>query len=56
MPEEVNRLLADAVTDLLFTAEQGAVANLVREGVSADRIVFAGNVMSTPSTATGTAS
>jgi UDP-N-acetylglucosamine 2-epimerase (non-hydrolysing) len=45
MPEEVNRILTDAVSDLLFTTERGAAANLAREGVSADRVVFAGNVM-----------
>ncbi len=44
MPAEVNRILIDAVSDLLFTTERGAAANLAREGVSADRIVFAGNV------------
>jgi UDP-N-acetylglucosamine 2-epimerase (non-hydrolysing) len=45
MPEEVNRVLTDAVSDLLFTTERGAAENLAREGVPADRIVFVGNVM-----------
>jgi UDP-N-acetylglucosamine 2-epimerase (non-hydrolysing) len=45
MPEEVNRILTDAVSDLLFTTERGAHDNLAREGVAADRIVFVGNVM-----------
>ena len=45
MPEEVNRILTDAVSDLLFTTERGAADNLAREGVAPDRIVFAGNVM-----------
>jgi UDP-N-acetylglucosamine 2-epimerase (non-hydrolysing) len=45
MPEEINRVVTDAVADLLFTTEEGASANLLREGVAAEKIVFAGNVM-----------
>ncbi|MGH7301092.1 MAG: non-hydrolyzing UDP-N-acetylglucosamine 2-epimerase [Candidatus Rokuibacteriota bacterium] len=45
MPEEVNRVLTDAVSDLLFTTEPSAGENLVREGIAAERIHFAGNVM-----------
>lgn len=45
MPEEVNRVLTDAVSDLLFTTEASAGENLAREGVAADRIHFVGNVM-----------
>lgn len=45
MPEEVNRVLTDAIADLLFTTEDGARDNLLREGVSAERIHFVGNVM-----------
>lgn len=45
MPEEVNRVLTDAISDLLFTTERDAEANLVREGVAAERIHFVGNVM-----------
>lgn len=45
MPEEVNRVLTDAVSDLLFTTEPSANDNLVREGVAADKIHFVGNVM-----------
>jgi UDP-N-acetylglucosamine 2-epimerase (non-hydrolysing) len=45
MPEEVNRVLTDAVSDLLFTTEPSADENLAREGVSADRVHFVGNVM-----------
>ena len=45
MPEEVNRVLTDALSDLLFTTEPEAGKNLAREGVSADKIHFVGNVM-----------
>jgi UDP-N-acetylglucosamine 2-epimerase (non-hydrolysing) len=45
MPEEVNRVLTDAVSDLLFTTEPDANDNLAREGVSDDKIHFVGNVM-----------
>lgn len=45
MPEEINRVLTDQLSDLLFTTEGGAEANLCREGISADRIFFVGNVM-----------
>jgi UDP-N-acetylglucosamine 2-epimerase (non-hydrolysing) len=45
MPEEVNRVLTDAVSDLLFTSEEGARDNLVREGIDGTRIHFVGNVM-----------
>jgi UDP-N-acetylglucosamine 2-epimerase (non-hydrolysing) len=45
MPEEVNRVLTDAISDLLFTTEAEASENLGREGVSADKIHFVGNVM-----------
>jgi UDP-N-acetylglucosamine 2-epimerase (non-hydrolysing) len=45
MPEEVNRVLTDAIADVLFTTEPAAAENLAREGVPADRIHFVGNVM-----------
>lgn len=45
MPEEINRLVTDAITDIFFTTEAEANANLTREGVEAKRIHFAGNVM-----------
>jgi UDP-N-acetylglucosamine 2-epimerase (non-hydrolysing) len=45
MPEEVNRVLTDQISDLLFTTERGAEANLLREGIAAERIHFVGNVM-----------
>ena len=45
MPEEINRVLTDQISDLLFTTEQHAHENLVREGIEASRIHFVGNVM-----------
>lgn len=45
MPEEVNRVLTDRLSDLLLIPSRDATANLLAEGVSEDRIVFAGNVM-----------
>jgi UDP-N-acetylglucosamine 2-epimerase (non-hydrolysing) len=45
MPEEINRKLTDAISDLLFVTEQSGVENLEREGVPAGRIFLVGNVM-----------
>lgn len=45
MPEEVNRILTDAISDLLLTTSEDADENLKTEGVSADKIKFVGNVM-----------
>jgi UDP-N-acetylglucosamine 2-epimerase (non-hydrolysing) len=45
MPEEVNRVLTDAISDFLFTPSRDANDNLLREGVAPQRIHFVGNVM-----------
>jgi UDP-N-acetylglucosamine 2-epimerase (non-hydrolysing) len=45
MPEEINRLVTDAIADLLWTPSPDADANLRREGVAADKIVRVGNIM-----------
>lgn len=45
MPEEINRILTDQISDLLFTTEKSGRENLLREGIHASRIHFAGNVM-----------
>jgi len=45
MPEEINRLLTDAVADLLLVSEPSGVANLRREGVAEAKIRLVGNVM-----------
>ncbi len=45
MPEEINRVVADQLTDLLFTHSPEAAGNLLAEGVQADRIHYVGNTM-----------
>jgi UDP-N-acetylglucosamine 2-epimerase (non-hydrolysing) len=45
MPEEVNRILTDHVSDLLFVTEESGLQNLRNEGISADKIHFVGNTM-----------
>lgn len=45
MPEEINRILTDQIADLLLTPSADADANLLREGIPAERIVRVGNVM-----------
>jgi UDP-N-acetylglucosamine 2-epimerase (non-hydrolysing) len=45
MPEEINRVLTDQISDLLLTTERSALANLEREGISAERVHFVGNLM-----------
>lgn len=45
MPEEINRLLTDSISDFLFCTEQSGVDNLLREGISREKIFFVGNVM-----------
>jgi len=45
MPEEINRILSDSVSDLLFITEKEAEMNLLREGVLPHKIHFVGNVM-----------
>jgi UDP-N-acetylglucosamine 2-epimerase (non-hydrolysing) len=45
MPEEVNRILTDQISDLLFTTERSALDNLLREGIPEERVHFVGNVM-----------
>jgi UDP-N-acetylglucosamine 2-epimerase (non-hydrolysing) len=45
MPEEINRLCTDAISDLLFTTDTLALKNLCHEGVAAEKIHFVGNTM-----------
>jgi len=45
MPEEINRLVTDAIADLLWTPSRDADENLIREGVAPAKIDFVGNVM-----------
>lgn len=45
MPEEINRIVTDSISDYLFVSEEDALANLAREGVPASKIFHVGNVM-----------
>jgi len=45
MPEEINRILTDALADHLFVTEEDAISNLLKEGRPRDRIHLVGNVM-----------
>ncbi len=45
MPEEINRILTDKITDYYFVTEQSGYDNLVKEGVSDKAIHFVGNTM-----------
>ncbi len=45
MPEEINRKLTDAISDLLFVTEQSGIENLKHEGVPDEKIFLVGNVM-----------
>lgn len=45
MPEEINRVLTDQISDILFITEKKAIDNLKREGVDESRVHFVGNVM-----------
>ncbi len=45
MPEEINRILTDSISDLLYVTEPSGVEHLTREGVAEDRIRLVGNVM-----------
>ena len=45
MPEEINRIVTDSISQLLFTTEQSGSANLQREGVAPEQVHFVGNTM-----------
>jgi UDP-N-acetylglucosamine 2-epimerase (non-hydrolysing) len=45
MPEEINRVLTDSISDLFYTTSETAVQNLLKIGVNPDKIVFTGNTM-----------
>ena len=45
MPEEINRVLTDQISDVLYTTERSAADTLGREGIAAERVAFVGNVM-----------
>ena len=45
MPEEINRMVTDSITDYFFTTTEWAGKNLLQAGVSKEKIFFVGNVM-----------
>src|SRR5947209_19425678 len=45
MPEEINRIVTDRLSDVLFAPSRDALANLALEGIPAERVQFVGNVM-----------
>lgn len=45
MPEEINRVLTDSISDMLFVTEKSGMENLKREGISDGKVFFTGNVM-----------
>lgn len=45
MPEEINRIVTDSISDILFVTEHSAIDNLLREGIKRERVHFSGNVM-----------
>jgi UDP-N-acetylglucosamine 2-epimerase (non-hydrolysing) len=45
MPEEINRIVTDSISDLLFVSERSGLTNLKREGVNPEKVHFAGNIM-----------
>ncbi|MHA1727511.1 MAG: non-hydrolyzing UDP-N-acetylglucosamine 2-epimerase, partial [Promethearchaeota archaeon] len=45
MPEEINRLVTDTLSDFLFTTEKSGTENLIKEGIAPEKIHFVGNVM-----------
>jgi UDP-N-acetylglucosamine 2-epimerase (non-hydrolysing) len=45
MPEEINRVIVDHISDLLFTTEPSANRNLIKEGIDRSKIKYVGNIM-----------
>jgi UDP-N-acetylglucosamine 2-epimerase (non-hydrolysing) len=45
MPEEINRIVTDAIADLLLVTEESGLRNLQREGIPEEKICFVGNLM-----------
>ena len=45
MPEEINRMVTDSISEMLFVTEQSGLDNLRKEGKREDEIFFTGNVM-----------
>jgi UDP-N-acetylglucosamine 2-epimerase (non-hydrolysing) len=45
MPEEINRIITDQISDYLFVSEKSGLVNLEKEGVSGNKVFFTGNIM-----------
>jgi UDP-N-acetylglucosamine 2-epimerase (non-hydrolysing) len=45
MPEEINRILTDSISDFLFVSEKSGIENLKREGIPDEKVFFVGNCM-----------
>ena len=45
MPEEINRIVTDSLSDYLFVSEESGLCNLKKEGVSASKVFYVGNIM-----------
>ena len=45
MPEEINRLVTDSITNYFFTTSEGANSNLLKEGHDSESVFFVGNCM-----------
>jgi len=45
MPEEINRMVTDILSDFLFVTEKSGLANLKKEGIADEKVFFTGNVM-----------
>jgi len=45
MPEEINRILTDTISDMLFVTEDSGLQNLKKEGIADEKVFFTGNVM-----------
>lgn len=45
MPEEINRILTDQISDYLFVPSEGAKQNLLREGINENKIFIVGDIM-----------
>ena len=45
MPEEINRLVTDVLSDVLWVPSEDGVQNLINEGISRSKISFVGNIM-----------
>ena len=45
MPEEINRIITDSISDYLFVSEKSGLENLSSEGISDSKVFFVGNIM-----------